>query len=120
MSDDDELRTGRHLSHHIGKTADVGVVEGSIDLVEHTERTWLVEEQREDQADGGKRLFTARQGAQVVDPFTGWLGKNLDPAFEQVFLVAQGQRCGPAAEQLGEGLLEYRVDRFEGLLETGA
>ena len=117
MGDEDELRLRLHPPQHLHETADVGLVEGRVDLVEQAERARLELEDREHQGHGGQRLLASRQKLNALQALAGRLGDDVDAALQQIGLVEQDEPRPAAAEQGGEGLLKMGVDGVERLAE---
>src|SRR5262245_20505835 len=120
VGDDDELGVLLHAAQHLDEPADIGVVEGGVNLVEQAERARLVLEHAEHQRDGGQRLLAAREQLDALKALAGRLGDDLDPALERIGLVEQRQAGAAAAEERAEGFLKVAVDRGERLVEAVA
>src|ERR1041385_8969772 len=57
MGNDDELRGGAHIAHHLSEAVDIGLVERRLDFVEDAERARLVAKESDEQRQGSERLF---------------------------------------------------------------
>ena len=110
VGNDDKLRLVRHLAEVAGKAADVGVVQGSLDLIHNTEgsRTHLQNGKIERYCHKG--LLAARQKADDLQGLARRLNFDLNSAVEEILLILQLQGGLAAAKELQEGLLERLVD----------
>src|SRR3990170_3838076 len=113
VRDEEELVIGRHLPDDRVEPVDVGVVQGSIRLVEQAERGGFDKEDREDEADGGQRLLPAGEKVQGLELLARRLRHDLHARFQEVPLVEQLQGSPSPQEQLGENLLKLPVDAVE-------
>src|SRR3990170_981422 len=113
VRDEKELVIRRHLPDDRVEPVDVGVVQGSIRLVEQAERGGFDKEDREDEADGGQRLLPAGEKVQGLELLARRLRHDLHARFQEVPLVEQLQGSPSPQEQLGENLLKLPVDAVE-------
>ena len=98
MSDDDELRLFGHFGDLIDESADVGVIERSVHLIEQTERRWPVLEYRHYQCDRRHSLFTAGEQKYILQAFAGRLGDDLNAGLENIFGFEQRHLAAAAAK----------------------
>src|SRR5262249_29638906 len=117
MGDEHELGLHAHLLDEFGEAANVGFVEWCIDFVENAEWARRVLKDSDQQGQGGKGLFAARQQQYVLQLFARRRRHDVDAAFGAVFFVGEPHEGVPAPKQLTERELEVLVDLVEGLLE---
>ena len=123
VGDDDELAVLAQLLEDVEQPAEVDVVEGGLDLVEHVERARPGLEQRDEERHGGQRALATGQQRQPLDLLARRAGLDLDAGGEHVLRVGQHQPASTAGEQPGEHLLELHghvgVGGGEHLLDPG-
>src|SRR4030095_15545175 len=105
-------------AQHLHESSDIRIVERRIDLVEQTERTRLVLENRKHQRDRRQRLLASREQLDALQTFARWRGDDVDAAFERIVLVEQRQPGAPSSEEGAEGALEIFLNRRKGLGEA--
>src|SRR5262249_24616973 len=96
---------------------DVRVVERSINLVEHADRRWVGQEDREDERQGRQSLLTAGQQRESCRLLSRWLGDDLEPALKGILAFDHLEARLASAEEGREELLEVGVDLIESLLK---
>ena len=72
------------IPHHVVETADIGVVQRRVHLVQQAEGGRLDQEDREDQRHGGQRLFTPRQQGHILQLLARRLDDDVDAGLQQV------------------------------------
>ncbi len=117
MGDDQVAGVGLlgHSVEQLTEALDIGVVEGSVDLVEHADRRRVGQEQSEDQRDRGQRLLAPRQQGQGRQALARRLGHDLEPGLERVVALDQLEMRLAALEQGREQATEMRVDFLVGV-----
>ena len=110
MRDDDKLRVSAEAAQISGKTLYVPVVQGGVDLVQHTERRWPYLQNCEIQRNGDKGLFTTGKERDGLELLSGWLHTDLNAAGQRLGGFLQLQRRLAAAEHLRKSLPEIGVD----------
>src|SRR5687768_4577853 len=115
VSDDDELGVGLEAIEHPHEVADVLIVEWSIDFVEQTERTWLCEENPEQERERHERFLSARQQVNPLRAFATRRSMDLDVALERTGRILQSQVALAAAEQRHEDVAKVLAHLNEGL-----
>ncbi len=101
------------------ETADVGVVEGGLDLVQEVERARPREEEGEEERNRAESLLAAREQREPRDTFAGGSELDLDAGLFTVVLgLGEPQPALAAREEALDHLREVELDRSEGLLEA--
>src|SRR4030095_1517425 len=91
VCDDDELRRLGVAAQELDEAADVGVVEGGLDLVEEVERARPREEEREQERDRAERLLATREERQPGDALAGRAELDLDPGLATLLPIDAAQ-----------------------------
>src|SRR5213594_3847965 len=120
VRDQDELRAHRHVLDQLVEAPDVGLVEGSVHLIEQAERRRPDQEQRKDEGDGRERLLAPGEQAERLQLLSGRLDHDLDPGLAALLRLGLLQAGLAAREELREHLGELLVGGREGLLEAPA
>ena len=84
---DDELALVDEGVEHFEEAADVGFVEGSIELVQNAEGAGLDLVDGEEQGHGGHGAFATGEKADALELFAGRLGDDFDTGLERVAFV---------------------------------
>ena len=115
MRDDDELRALTQVLEDREQAAEVGVVEGGLDLVHDVERARPRLEDRDEQGDGGERALPSAEEREALDLLARRLDAHLDAGREQVLRIGELDAAGAPGEQDreddiegGPGVLERR------------
>src|SRR5437868_511205 len=92
VSDDHELTLAPKTSKHLSETADVGIVERGVDLVEDRERAWVDLVEGQHQGERRERSLPRGEKSHVLQPLARRLDQDLDAGAGPVvaFGVAQG------------------------------
>ena len=126
MRDDDELRAVGVAAEQLHEARDVGVVQGSLDLVEEVEGARPREEEREEERDRAERLLSPGEERESRDPLAGGPELDLDSVLglllvgldePQPPLAAREERRGDLLEVLRDGSKGLREPALDGLGE---
>ena len=117
MGDHQELGETGELADDIREAVHVGVVEGSVELVEHAERRGLHHIDGEEQCDGGHGPLAAGEQRDAAQLGARGLGDNFDAALKRVFGLNHGKVGRATHEEALEGELEVFTHLFEGVSE---
>src|ERR1700686_289158 len=115
VRDENELGVSLHTAQHLHEPADIRIVERRVDLIEQTERTWLVLKQPEHERDCRERLLAAGQQLHALQGLAWRLRDDFDAALERIALVEQGEAGAAAAKESTEGEVEVVIDCRERL-----
>ena len=101
MGDSDETGIGLlpHLLEQVAEALDIVIVERRVDLVQHADRRWIGQEDRENQRHRGQRLLAAgKQGHR--GRLLAWRPRHdLKTGFKRVVALDQLQLGRAAAEE---------------------
>ena len=109
MRDEHDLRGLTHLSEQLVEAADVGVVQGSVHLVQNAERARPDQEQRERETQRGQRLLPAGQELHGTQAFPRRLDFDFDSGLGQVAVIGQHDARFAAFDQAGVHVTEFFV-----------
>ena len=105
----------RKLFQDPQQPAEVGVVERSLNFVEHIEGAGSRLEDRHQQRNGGERPLAPRQQRKPLDLLAGGTCLHFDPGGQHVRRVGEHQASRASGEQSGEDPLEFS----SGVVERG-
>ena len=113
VRDDQELPLPAQPREHLAESADVGVVERGVDLVEDRERARVDLVERQHQRERGQRPLAGRQQGHVLQPLARRLDEDLDAGARAVVAVGVAQGRATSGRELREVLVEVGGDRAE-------
>ena len=118
VRDDQELALRQKLLQLLDEAADVRVVQGGVELVQHAERSRLDHEDREQERDRRHRALAAGEERDGLRTLPGRARDDVDAALERVFLVLEEDEARlAAAEEPREHCLKVLVRLLEGRTE---
>ncbi len=118
MSNNNKLGLARHFLHHVVKTADIGIIQRGIDLIENTKGRRLDEKDGENQCDRGQGLFPAGKQVHALQLLTRRLHRNIDARLQQVLFIGKFQLGLAAEKKSRKDLLKALVDLLKGLTKA--
>ena len=117
MGDDDKLGETGELADDFRETADIGVVQGGVEFVEHAQGRGFHHVDSEKQGHGCHGPLTTRKEGDTPKLSARRLGDDFNPTFQGIFSLDHGQVSRPTHEQAFEGELKVLSDLLKGVGE---
>lgn len=110
VRDDEELAAVEEFLEGVHEAADVRVVEGGVELVEHAERRGLDHEDREEERDGRHRALAAGEERDALRTLARGARDDVDAALQRILRVLQQDEARLVLLENAEDPLECGID----------
>ena len=120
MGDDEKLGLSHEGLENVEEAADVGIVKGSIHLIEDAKGSGFGLKDGKEERHGGHALLTTREKFDGAHLLARGLGDEVDPRLENVIGANKPQVRLAAIKEGLELALETLANLFEGASKLGA